>query len=129
MTDLTKGNILDIYDEAINKNKAINDISKLFGFPRDEIKDVLAENGRALPYQKKPKSPEVTEEVVSPDQEAEDEPDKAADRLPIPNYVFDVLIKELDALDMQINAMSQKLAELSTKYTDISKFIKEYKRP
>ena len=46
-----------------------------------------------------------------------------------PNYIFDVLCKELDTLDKQINALSQKTADLTAKYTDISKFIKEYKRP
>lgn len=54
---------------------------------------------------------------------------EAAAPLPIPNYIFDVLCKELDTLDKQINALSQKTADLTAKYTDISKFIKEYKRP
>ena len=62
-------------------------------------------------------------------EEAQEAQEAAVQLLPIPNYIFDVLTRELDTLDMQINAMSQKLADLSTKYTDISKFIKEYKRP
>lgn len=131
MTKKTKQNMLELYDEALNKTKAIRDISKTFNISRFELVDMLYENGRPIPEKLQEKNEEMTkaEEDVVPDQETENVPDQAAAPLPIPNYIFEVLIKELDSLDMQINAMSQKLADLSTKYTDISKFIKEYRRP
>lgn len=133
MTQKTKQNILELYDEALDKNKAIRDIAKTIGVPQEEVRDVIYENGRSIP----PKRTKTEAKSEPDDSVIPDEGDKAADQeaqeaaaiLPIPNYIFDVLMKELDSLDMQINALSQKLADLSTKYTDISKFIKEYKRP
>ena len=47
--------------------------------------------------------------------------------LPIPDYIFKVLFERMDTLDMQINAMSQKLDKLNAEYSNISKFVKEYK--
>ena len=133
MTNKTKQNILELYDEALDKNKAIRDIARTFDVTQDEVTDVIYKNGRPIPPKRtkseprpEPDDPDCPdEEIESADQEGQE----AAVQLPIPNYIFDVLLRELDALDMQINAMSQKLADLSTKYTDISKFIKEYKRP
>lgn len=133
MTQKTKQNILELYDEALDKNKAIRDIAKTIGVPQEEIIDVVYENGRPIPPKRTKSEPRPeTDDPDCPDEEiesADQEGQEAAVQLPIPNYIFDVLLRELDALDMQINAMSQKLADLSTKYTDISKFIKEYKRP
>lgn len=133
MTQKTKQNILELYDEALDKNKAIRDIAKTIGVPQEEVRDVIYENGRPIPPKRtKTEAKSEPDDPVIPDEGdkvADQEAQEAAAILPIPNYIFDVLMKELDALDMQINALSQKLADLSTKYTDISKFIKEYKRP
>lgn len=134
MTQKTMQNILELYDEALDKNKAIRDIAKTIGVPQEEIRDVVYENGRPIPPKRTKAEPkEESDDFDCPDDEAAaqepEEAQEAAVQLPIPNYIFDVLMRELDTLDMQINALSQKLADLSTKYTDISKFIKEYKRP
>ncbi len=134
MTQKTMQNILELYDEALDKNKAIRDIAKTIGVPQEEIRDVVYENGRPIPPKRTKAEPkEEPDDSDCPDDEAAaqepEEAQEAAVQLPIPNYIFDVLMRELDTLDMQINALSQKLADLSTKYTDISKFIKEYKRP
>lgn len=133
MTQKTKQNILELYDEALDKNKAIRDIAKTIGVPQEEVRDVIYENGRPIPPKRtKTEAKSEPDDPVIPDEDdktADQEAQEAAAILPIPNYIFDVLMKELDSLDMQINALSQKLADLSTKYTDISKFIKEYKRP
>lgn len=133
MTQKTKQNILELYDEALDKNKAIRDIAKTIGVPQEEIIDVVYENGRPIPPKRTKSEPRPeTDYPDCPDEEiesADQDGQEAAVQLPIPNYIFDVLMRELDALDMQINALSQKLADLSAKYTDISKFIKEYKRP
>lgn len=137
MTQKTMQNILELYDEALDKNKAIRDIAKTIGVPQEEIRDVVYENGRPIPPKRTKAEPkEEPDDLDCPDDEAaaqeteeSQETQEAAVQLPIPNYIFDVLMRELDTLDMQINALSQKLADLSTKYTDISKFIKEYKRP
>lgn len=134
MTQKTMQNILELYDEALDKNKAIRDIAKTIGVPQEEIRDVVYENGRPIPPKRTKAEPKKEpDDLDCPDDEAAaqepEEAQEAAVQLPIPNYIFDVLMRELDTLDMQINALSQKLADLSTKYTDISKFIKEYKRP
>ena len=135
MTQKTMQNILELYDEALDKNKAIRDIAKTIGVPQEEIRDVVYENGRPIPPKRTKAEPkEEPDDFDCPDDEAaaqepQEAQESAVQLLPIPNYIFDVLMRELDTLDMQINALSQKLADLSTKYTDISKFIKEYKRP
>ena len=118
MTKVTKENILEMFDEAINKTKAVRDIAKLIDIPRGEVEDILREFDRDVPHDKKA------------DQEPKEEPAEAADQdkpLPIPKFVFDVLTKELDSLDKEISELSDQLALLNQKYTDISKFIKEYK--
>lgn len=137
MTNKTKQNILELYDEALDKNKAIRDIARTFDVSQDEVTDVIYKNGRPIPPKRRKNEPkEEPDDFDCPDDEAaaqetdeSQEAQEAVVQLPIPNYIFDVLMRELDTLDMQINALSQKLADLSTKYTDISKFIKEYKRP
>ena len=137
MTQKTKQNILELYDQALDQTKAIREISKAFDISRFELADILFKNGRPIPAKFQYKNDDVTkdDEADCPDDASQsaadesDQTDEAAVILPIPNYIFDVLMKELDSLDMQINALSQKLADLSTKYTDISNFIKEYKRP
>lgn len=132
MTQKTKQNILELYDQALDQTKAIREISKAFDISRFELADILFKNGRPIPAKFQYKNEDLTkaDEADCPDDDvSQAAADEAAVILPIPNYIFDVLMKELDSLDMQINAMSQKLADLSTKYTDISKFIKEYKRP
>ena len=120
MTKATKENILTIYDEAIDKQKAVRDLSRTLDIDREELKKLLRENGRVVPYKK-----------TAPEEETkEDAPDQAADRqLPIPNYIFEVLFKEIDRLESLIADRSAELAELSQRYTDISNFIKGYKRP
>ena len=55
MTNNTRDNILSLYDEAINKTKALRDLAKTFGVPRDELKSMLIDNGLDVPYAKKKK--------------------------------------------------------------------------
>lgn len=135
MTNKTKQNILELYDEALDKNKAIRDIARTFDVTQDEVTDIIFKNGRPIPLKMTKSEPKKEpDDFDCPDDEAaaqepEEAQEAAVQLLPIPNYIFDVLMRELDTLDMQINALSQKLTDLSTKYTDISKFIKEYKRP
>ena len=137
MTQKTKQNILELYDEALDKDKAIRDIAKIFKVSEEDVTNIVFKNGRPVPAKRRNEAIIEPDDFDCPDDEAAaQEPEEsqeaqeaAVQLLPIPNYIFDVLLRELDALDMQINAMSQKLADLSTKYTDISKFIKEYKRP
>lgn len=49
--------------------------------------------------------------------------------LPIPDYVINVLFKEMDELDKEIAKKTEELQTLNKRYVDISKFIKEYGRP
>ena len=49
--------------------------------------------------------------------------------LPIPDYVINVLFKEMDELDKEIAKKTEELQTLNKRYVDISKFIKDYGRP
>lgn len=137
MTQKTKQNILELYDEALDKNKAIRDIAKMIGVSQEEVTDVIYEYGRPIPPKRTKSEPKKEpddfdcpdDEAAAQEPEESQEAQEAADQLPIPNYIFEVLLREMDDLDAQINAMTQELADKSNKYTLISKFIKEYKRP
>ena len=49
--------------------------------------------------------------------------------LPIPDYVINVLFKEMDELDKEIAKKTEELQLLNKKYIDITTFIKKYGRP
>ena len=118
MTNKTKDNILSLYDEAINKTKALRDLAKMFNLPREELKQLLRDNGREVPYDKKTK-----QEYDKKDDEA----DPAAvheDTLPVPAAVLETLGRELDALDEEIKDVTGTLEHLKSRYTAIANFIK-----
>ena len=95
MTNKTTENILSLYDEALNKTKALRDLAKTFNVPRDELKTILIDNGRDVPYAKKKKQDDEQK-----DEAKEDDPDRTAvpEVLPVPQAVLETLAKEMDAL-------------------------------
>lgn len=127
MTQETINNILIMFDEAVDKVKGVNSIAKVMGLPREEIVRILLENGREVLRRRgrKPKEPDqaAVEETKDPEQAAAEIKDRP---LPIPKYIFDVLFKELDCLDADIEVRTRELLELNQRYTDISQFIKTY---
>lgn len=128
MTQETVDNILIMFDEAIDKVKGINGIAKVMGLPREEIVRILLDNGRGMPKKRgrKPKEPQeaAAEEIKEPQEAAAEIKERI---LPIPNYIFDVLFKELDRLDADIEVRTKELLDLNQRYTEISQFIKTYR--
>ena len=128
MTQETVDNILIMFDEAIDKVKGINGIAKVMGLPREEIVRILLDNGRVMPKKRgrKPKEPQeaAAEEIKEPQEAAAEIKERI---LPIPNYIFDVLFKELDRLDADIEVRTKELLDLKQRYTEISQFIKTYR--
>lgn len=125
MTKKAKENIISIYDQAENKTKAIKYICQMFGLQKDELKEILREFGRDLPYGRKKTKDEPVDVTVNPEDVKEDPP-KAADQdrhLPMPQYIVEVLTRELDCLDGQIEAVQQQLDELNQRYTQIAEFL------
>lgn len=121
MTNKTRDNILSLYDEAINKTKAFRDLAKTFNVPRGELRTMLIDNGRDVPYAKKKK-----QEDEQKDEAKEDDPDRAAvpEVLPVPQAVLETLAKEMDALDEEIKDVTETLEHLKSKYSAIANFIK-----
>ena len=121
MTNKTTENILSLYDEAINKTKALRDLAKTFGLPRNELKTILIDNGRDVPYVKKKK-----QEDEQKDEAKEDDPDRVVvpEVLPVPQAVLETLAKEMDALDEEIRDVTETLEHLKSRYSVIANFIK-----
>lgn len=128
MTQETINNILIMFDEAVDKVKGVDSIAKVMRIPRQEVVRILLDNRRGIPKKRgrKPKDPEqaAAEKTKEPEQAAAEIKDRP---LPIPQYIFDVLFKELDRLDADIEVRTRDLLELNQKYTDISNFIKKYR--
>ena len=135
MTKKAKDNNISLYDEAINKNKAINDLSATFVISREEFKEILREYGRDVPYDRKKTkdepqeaSAEITQEEpkeAAAETTQEDPPEAAGQErhLPMPQYIVEVLTRELDCLDGQIEAVQQQLDDLNQRYTQIADFL------
>lgn len=121
MTEKIKENILAIYDEAINKTKAIKDISKTFNIAKDELKAILREAGRSVPYDRK-KDPEQ-----EPAPAAEQTPKVEERKLPIPQVIFEILERELDSLDEEIQGLTDTLQAKTRRYDEIVRYIKGQK--
>ena len=80
MTRQMEINLLTIFDEAVNKTKAVRDLAKTFEISRDEVLEVLECNDREIPKPKK--APVKKREPETPEPEA-----KAEKKLPVCNYV------------------------------------------
>ena len=121
MTKQTETNLLTIYDESVNKSKAIRDLAKMFEISKDEVREILANNDREIPKPRKVPAKQREPEAAAPESERA-EKTKA---LPVCNYVYEVLAEKMDDLDMQLRELEQKKQQLSAQYNTIAMFIKE----
>lgn len=121
MTRQMEINLLTIYDESINKAKAIRDISKTFQIPKDEVIEVLECNDREVPKGKRGQAKKREPEAAAPESERAEK----TKELPVCNYVYIVLAEKMDDLDMQLRELEQKKQQLSAQYHTLAMFIKE----
>lgn len=123
MTRQMEINLLTIFDESINKAKAIRDISKTFQISKEEVIEVLECNDREVPKGKR--GPAKKREPEAADPEAERAEVTKEKTLPVCNYVYEVLAEKMDSLEMQLRDLKQKEQEILAKYNTIAAFIKE----
>lgn len=120
MTKQTEINLLTIYDESVNKSKAVRDLAKIFEISKDEVREILANNDREIPKPRK-----VPAKQREPEAAPESERAEKTKALPVCNYVYEVLAEKMDDLDMQLRELEQKKQQLSAQYNTIAMFIKE----
>ena len=126
MTEGMRDTILTIFDEGISKNKAIQNICKMYDMPRDEVMELLKENDRQVPYERKPK-PAPSKEgeemraaaaVITAKAAAQGEP-------PVANYIYEVLAEKMDELDQEIRALDEKRKFYLDRYKTIAMYIQQ----
>ena len=123
--------VLETYDQAENKRKAIEATSKLLNVSPEEIKEVLQKNGRVIDFQKpiktKGERPTATikNKIMEPAREADPpEPAKeAAAPEPMPEYVKEVLMNGMDQLEQEIQETTQRLKMLEGNYKVLTDYI------
>lgn len=126
--------ILETYDEAINKRKAILSIAKLLDVTPEEVIEKLQQNGRTIDMskRKKPKAAAKTEEPCELKNELAEnlplkteeqkQPEAAAAKAIIPDYVQDVLFREFGALETRLGELQAEIEATEQKY----KLLKNY---
>lgn len=127
--------ILETYDEAINKRKAILSIAKLLDVTPEEVIEKLQQNGRTIDMskRKKPKAAAKTEEpcelkneltenlpLKTEEPEAADPEQKA---LNIPEYVQDVLFEKFGQLERKLGELQQEYNETEQKYLVLKRYL------
>lgn len=123
--------VLETYDHAENKRKAIEATSKLLNVSPEEIKEVLQKNGRVIDFQKPIKTKEerakasIKPKAMVPPKEADPpEPEKeAAAPEPMPEYVKEVLMNGMDQLEQEIQETTQRLKMLEGNYKVLTDYI------
>ena len=129
--------ILETYDEAINKRKAIIAVAKLFNLSTDEVIAVLKKNGRTIDMSKKEKPEKKETETKEPEtaavntlesEKAEELPfkieeQKTAKDLPIPDYVKDCLFDKFGQVETKLGELQQELEKTSKEYTLLKNFL------
>lgn len=132
--------ILETYDEAINKRKAILSIAKLLDVTPEEVIEKLQQNGRKIDYTKKEKPKKAPAKVKDPEPrlikndeskdpegrllktEEQKQPEAAAAKAIIPDYVQDVLFREFGALETRLGELQAEIEATEQKY----KLLKNY---
>ena len=124
--------VLSLFDNCPTRLQ-ITKIAKTFMVTDDEIKNILQKNGRENPTSKrgpKPKSKGFEAQTVILDEAAvpsskDVEVAKTEDgKLPMPEYVKEILMNQLDSLDDQIKQMEAMLVDIKSKYKVIADYIK-----
>lgn len=114
---------LELFDNATNKRKQIQNLAKMYMTTPERIVEFLQQNGRTIPMAGRPKKEEKTEEeAAKAADQTEEEPKK--DLIVIPGAVVDVLTRELDAIEKSMQELEDALEIQKSRYRQISAFIK-----
>ena len=117
--------VLELFDNNPTRSM-ITSIAKMYGASYESIIEILQKHGREITFKRgrkpKPKHEEVTEEVK---EDSSEELSKAAEHeLPIPEYVKELVMKEMDSLEEQFKELEQETLEKQQKYTVLANFLK-----
>ena len=123
--------VLETFDQAENKRKAIEATSRLLRVSPDEIKEILQSNGREIDFKKPIKTKEerptatIKNRIMEPAREADppEKPKEAAAPEPMPDYVKDVLLKGVDQLEAEIKEVTERLHMLENNYKVLTDYI------
>ncbi len=123
--------VLETFDQAENKRKAIEATSKLLNVSPEEIKEVLQKNGREIDFKKPIKTKEerptatIKNKIMEPARETDppEEPKEAAAPEPMPDYVKEVLLKGMDQLEIEIKEATERLHMLENNYKVLTDYI------
>lgn len=117
---------LELFDNATNKRKQIQNLAKMYMTTPERIVEFLQQNGRTIPMAGRPKKEEQKEEqkeeAAKAADQAEEKPKK--DPIVIPGAVADVLTRELDAIEKSMQELEDALEIQKSRYRQISTFIK-----
>lgn len=127
MTQETINNILEIYDAAKDKGKAMNQICALFHVHKDELKTLLHDNGRKLRSGRPSGHKKITLE------DSTEDPEKAADLSEYnsakvgttPEYVKQVLEEKVEDLSAEIAHLEESIAEMESEKIKLNARIME----
>lgn len=114
---------LELFDNATNKRKQIQNLAKMYMTTPEKIVEFLQQNGRTIPMAGRPKKEEQKEEQKEEAAKAADQEPKK-DPIVIPGAVADVLTRELDSIEKSMQELESALEIQKSRYRQISTFIK-----
>ena len=112
---------LELFDNATNKRKQIQNLAKMYMTTPERIVEFLQQNGRTIPMAGRPKKEEKNEEEAA---KAADQEEPKKDPIVIPGAVADVLTRELDAIEKSMQELESALEIQKSRYRQISSFMK-----
>lgn len=89
--------MLETFDQAENKRKAIEALSKMLKISPEVVKEKLQQHGRVIDYGEKCKKTMVTEKADL----------KVV--LPMPEYIQDILFREVAELEKRLDELQSEL--------------------
>ena len=128
--------VIELFQEDPSRQQ-ITRLSKIFQVSEDEIKGILQRNGIEIPIAKrgpKPKAKgnglfadtvildEAATSISSENVEVAKAPEE--EKWPMPEYVKEILMNQLDSLEEQIKQMEGMLNDCKSKYKVIADYIK-----
>lgn len=111
---------LELFDNATNKRKQIQNLAKMYMTTPERIVEFLQQNGRTIPMAGRPKKEEQKEEAAK----AADQEELKKNPIVIPGAVADVLTRELDAIEKSMQELEDALEIQRSRYRQISTFMK-----
>lgn len=120
--------ILELFDACPTRSQ-VTYLAKMYCTSDESILELLQKNGRDINFKRGRRPKAKTEEVKETKEEvSEDLPEqlsKAAEHeLPIPEYVKELVMKEMDSLEEQLKVLEKETLEKQQKYTVLANFIK-----